>query len=78
MQVIILVQWSKLKGIGSMERRKYLNFLLLSHYIPRIVRIYLSCKELTKSLDKLTGIVWVKGLFNLFLYMLASHVSVYI
>lgn len=73
-QVIILVQLSKLRGMGSLETRKYLNIILFSQYVPRILRIYISCKELTKNSDKLSGIVWVRGVFNLFLYILASHV----
>ncbi|KAM5557668.1 hypothetical protein ABKV19_024835 [Rosa sericea] len=53
---------------GSDYRRKILNGFLLFQYVPKIYRIYLSCKEL-----KQTGI-WARGAFNIFLYILASHV----
>ncbi|KAF4399123.1 hypothetical protein G4B88_023717 [Cannabis sativa] len=51
-----------------------LNAILLSQYLPRVFRIYQSCKELEKSQDTVTRIVWVKGGLNFFLYILASHV----
>ncbi|PON96859.1 Ion transport domain containing protein [Trema orientale] len=72
-QVIILVLHQGLEASGS-SSKKWLNAILLSQYIPRIIRIYLSCMELTWTRDKVTRIVWVKGGLNFFLYILASHV----
>ncbi|PRQ60432.1 putative potassium channel, voltage-dependent, EAG/ELK/ERG [Rosa chinensis] len=57
-----------LKMDGSDYRKKILNGFLLFQYMPKIYRIYLSCKEL-----KQTGI-WARGAFSIFLYILASHV----
>nr|XP_011470223.1 PREDICTED: cyclic nucleotide-gated ion channel 1-like [Fragaria vesca subsp. vesca] len=51
-----------------MYKMKILNVFLLFQYLPKIYRIYLSCKKL-----KQTGI-WARGSFNFFLYILASHV----
>ncbi|XP_061999619.1 cyclic nucleotide-gated ion channel 1-like [Rosa rugosa] len=65
-QVALLVFFLKMDG--SDYRRKILNGFLLFQYMPKIYRIYLSCKEL-----KQTGI-WARGAFNIFLYILASHV----
>ncbi|KAM5557666.1 hypothetical protein ABKV19_024835 [Rosa sericea] len=65
-QVALLVFFLKMDG--SDYRRKILNGFLLFQYVPKIYRIYLSCKEL-----KQTGI-WARGAFNIFLYILASHV----
>ncbi|KAL6132180.1 hypothetical protein ACLB2K_070563 [Fragaria x ananassa] len=65
-QVAMFVFFLKMDGIE--QKRKILNVFLLFQYIPKICRIYLSCKEL-----KQTGI-WARAAFNFFLYILASHV----
>ncbi|VVA37016.1 PREDICTED: cyclic [Prunus dulcis] len=54
---------------GYSKPRKAVNFFLLSQYLPRIYRIVLSSTELTRTIG-----IWVKALFNLFLYIIASHV----
>ncbi|XP_008225619.1 PREDICTED: cyclic nucleotide-gated ion channel 1-like [Prunus mume] len=54
---------------GYSEPTKAVNFFLLSQYLPRIYRIILSSTELTRTIG-----IWVKALFNLFLYIIASHV----
>ena len=59
-----------------MNTRKLMNSILLFQYVPRILRIYLSWRELMRSARKFAKTpVWLKGLFNFFLYILASHVS---
>ncbi|PON72122.1 hypothetical protein PanWU01x14_069640 [Parasponia andersonii] len=52
---------------------RFLNLLVLFQYVPRILPIYQSSMELRRSYDSITGRVWVKGAFNLFLYITASH-----
>ncbi|KAL5539292.1 hypothetical protein UlMin_046150 [Ulmus minor] len=71
-QVVILVFFPKIKGSASLDTRKYLNFILLAQYVPRVLRIYLSCKNLTSNPEGYN--VLFRGLFNFFLYILASHV----
>ncbi|KAF3448010.1 hypothetical protein FNV43_RR08718 [Rhamnella rubrinervis] len=75
-QTVVLSFIPKVKGSKSLDnKRNLLNFLLLSQYLPRVFRIYLSAKELSRTRDKLiTGTVWIRGAFNFFLYVLASHV----
>ncbi|KAI5331643.1 hypothetical protein L3X38_021769 [Prunus dulcis] len=68
-QLLVGSLFFKMRGPGYLERRKAVNFCLLSQYLPRIYRIILSSKELTR-----TAGIRVKALFNLFLYILASHV----
>ncbi|XP_040368446.1 cyclic nucleotide-gated ion channel 1 isoform X2 [Rosa chinensis] len=68
-QVLLLVVFFKMRGSGYLNHRKILNFFLLLQYLARIYRIHLSSKKLTKSHG-----IWIKGLFNLFLYIFASHV----
>ncbi|KAL5568093.1 hypothetical protein UlMin_024668 [Ulmus minor] len=71
-QVVVVVFFSKMAE--CLNSRKFLNILLLAQYVPRILRIYLSAKELGRNLDSLTRRLWVKGAFNFFLYIIAGHV----
>ncbi|KAL5555187.1 hypothetical protein UlMin_037423 [Ulmus minor] len=73
-QVVVLVFFSKMAGSKSLTSRKFLNILLLLQYFPRILRIYLSAKELGRAFDSLTRRIWVRGAFNFFLYIIAGHV----
>ncbi|KAH0992570.1 hypothetical protein GBA52_004053 [Prunus armeniaca] len=68
-QILVVVIFFKIKGEEYLEHRKVLNLFLLSQYLPRIFRIILSSKKLTK-----TAGIRVKAVFNFFLYILASHV----
>lgn len=61
-----------MRGPGYLDQRKILNFFLLAQYLARIYRIHLSSKILGKSHG-----IWIKGLFNFFLYIFASHVSLF-
>ncbi|KAL6282758.1 hypothetical protein ACE6H2_013687 [Prunus campanulata] len=63
-RVFFKIWWS-----GYSEPRKVVNFFLLIQYLPRIYRIILSSTELTRTIK-----IWVKAIFNFFLYILASHV----
>ncbi|XP_016649813.1 PREDICTED: cyclic nucleotide-gated ion channel 1-like [Prunus mume] len=67
-QVLLVIIFFKMGGPGYLENRKILNFFLLLQYVARIYRIHLSSKVTKRS-----GI-WVKCLFNFFIYILASHV----
>ncbi|CAB4292084.1 unnamed protein product [Prunus armeniaca] len=68
-QLLIVATFDKMRGFGYLEHKKVMNILLLGQYLPRMYRIHISSKELKRT----TGI-WVKGLFNFFLYILASHI----
>ncbi|KAM1070359.1 hypothetical protein ACFX13_002207 [Malus domestica] len=68
-QLLIVVAFYKMKAAGYMEHKKALNVLLLGQYLPRIFRIHQSSKELRENAGP-----WVRGLFNFFLYILASHI----
>ncbi|CAB4301040.1 unnamed protein product [Prunus armeniaca] len=52
---------------------RIINFLVMVQYLPRVLRIYLSCKRAKKPFKGQIPL-WLKGLLNLFLYILASHV----
>ncbi|KAM1142277.1 hypothetical protein ACFX19_042824 [Malus domestica] len=68
-QLIILMFYPK-EGSGFVENTMFVNVFLLGQYVPRIFRIHLSAKAF-----KMMNGIWPKGLFNLFLYILAGHVS---
>lgn len=47
-----------------------LNTFLLVQYLPRLYQIHVLSKQLTKHVG-----IWLKGVFFLCMYILASHVS---
>ncbi|KAM5556118.1 cyclic nucleotide-gated ion channel 1 [Rosa sericea] len=72
-QVAILIFFPKMRGSGSSIKGKLMNFLVLVQYVPRVLRIYLSCKE-SKKFSREETSLWLKGILNFFMYILASHV----
>ncbi|GMN44433.1 hypothetical protein TIFTF001_013628 [Ficus carica] len=75
-QVIILVFFSKIRpGFRPSNARKILLYIvLLFQYVPKVFGIYLCCEALKKTRDTLRKTLWVRGTFNLFLYIIASHI----
>ncbi|XP_062119893.1 cyclic nucleotide-gated ion channel 1-like [Humulus lupulus] len=73
-QMVVLVYFSKLSGSKSLVARKFINSLLILQYLPRILRVYLSAKELGSTFDSLTRRVSVRGAFFFFLYIIFGHV----
>ncbi|XP_004308820.1 PREDICTED: uncharacterized protein LOC101307163 [Fragaria vesca subsp. vesca] len=72
-QVLILIFYSKMRGSSSLSAIKVImNLFVLMQYFPRVLRIYLSCKELGRTHIGGTA-TWVKGVLNFFMYILASH-----
>jgi len=58
-----------------LNTKNMLKFIVFFQYIPRFIRIYPLYKEVTRTSGILTETAWAGAAFNLFLYMLASHVS---
>ncbi|XP_024025758.1 cyclic nucleotide-gated ion channel 1 [Morus notabilis] len=75
-QVVILVYFSEIRqGLRPSSARKLLCYIiLLFQYAPRVLQIYLACEALKKTRDAFSEIIWVRGAFNLFLYIIASHI----
>jgi len=73
-QVVILIIIPKMGGSSYLNTKNLLKFVVIFQYVPRFVRIYPLYKEVTTS-GILTETAWAGAAFNLFLYMLASHVS---
>ncbi|RXH95247.1 hypothetical protein DVH24_024931 [Malus domestica] len=68
-QLLIIVTFYNMRGAEYVEHRKVLNVFILGQYLPRVYRVHQSSKKLQE-----TAGIWIKGLFNFFLYMLASHI----
>ncbi|XP_062000050.1 cyclic nucleotide-gated ion channel 1-like [Rosa rugosa] len=73
-QVVILIFIPKLGGSASLNTKNLLKFVVLFQYVPRVIRIYPLYREVTRASGILTETAWAGAAFNLFLYMLASHV----
>ncbi|KZV32832.1 cyclic nucleotide-gated ion channel 1 [Dorcoceras hygrometricum] len=73
-QVVIWIVIPKLSGAKSFNTKTLLQYVVFLQYIPRILRVYPLYKEVTRTSGILTETAWAGAAFNLFLYMLASHV----
>ncbi|KAL2345899.1 hypothetical protein Fmac_007184 [Flemingia macrophylla] len=73
-QVMVLAINTNLKTTDPFVAKDLLKFAVLIQYVPRILRICPLFKEVTRTSGILTQTAWAGAAFNLFLYMLASHV----
>ncbi|XAR71654.1 hypothetical protein NMG60_11018030 [Bertholletia excelsa] len=73
-QVVILFIIPHTRGSSSLNTKNLLKLVVFFQYIPRVLRIRPLYKEVTRSSGILTETAWAGAAFNLFLYMLASHV----
>ncbi|XP_042395381.1 cyclic nucleotide-gated ion channel 1-like isoform X1 [Zingiber officinale] len=73
-QMMILIIMPKLEGIELLNATHALMRIVVLQYIPRLLRIRPLYLEFTRSAGIITETAWAGAAFNLFLYMLASHV----
>ncbi|WOK95745.1 cyclic nucleotide-gated ion channel 1 [Canna indica] len=73
-QVVILIIVPRLKGSASLDVKTLLMYIVILQYVPRLVRIIPLYLEVTRSAGIIAETAWAGAAFNLFLYMLASHV----
>ncbi|XP_048446506.1 uncharacterized protein LOC125480148 isoform X2 [Pyrus x bretschneideri] len=77
-QVAILIFFSKMSDLRYMTKRRMviMNIFALSQYVTRVLRIYLSFMELKRTpKEEITETsVWIKGVLNFSMYIMASHV----
>ncbi|XP_061358281.1 cyclic nucleotide-gated ion channel 1 [Gastrolobium bilobum] len=73
-QAVILIIIPKMRGFESLNTKNLLKFIVCFQYVPRLLRIIPLYKEVTRTSGILTETAWAGAAFNLFLYMLASHV----
>lgn len=74
--VVVLTKIHKLRGVVPLYAKDMLRFVVLFQYIPRLLRIIPLYTEVTRSAGIMTETAWAGAALNLFLYMLASHVSI--
>ncbi|XP_050286346.1 cyclic nucleotide-gated ion channel 1-like isoform X3 [Quercus robur] len=72
MAIFVIIPTMKTKA--PLLMKEMLKAVILSQYVPRIMRIYPLYKEVTRTSGILTESPWAGAVYNLFLYMLASHV----
>ncbi|XP_059312481.1 cyclic nucleotide-gated ion channel 1-like isoform X1 [Lycium ferocissimum] len=58
----------------SLVTGEQLKIVIFTQYVPRILRIYLLYKEVTRTTGFFTETAWAGAAFNLFLFMLGSNV----
>ncbi|XP_061353019.1 cyclic nucleotide-gated ion channel 1 [Gastrolobium bilobum] len=73
-QVVVLAIVPSLKTSLPFVAKDLLKYIVLIQYVPRLVRIYPLFKEVTRTSGILTETAWAGAAYNLFLYMLASHI----
>jgi cyclic nucleotide gated channel len=74
-QVLVFIMFPSLRTRLPSIMKEMLKAIVLSQYVPRLLRIYPLYIEVTRTSGILTEIAWVGAAYNLILYMLASHVS---
>lgn len=62
------------RGPVSLITKDLLKFVIVIQYVPRFFRIYSIYGEVTRTSGLFTETAWAGAAFNLFLYMLASHI----
>ncbi|XP_004150313.1 cyclic nucleotide-gated ion channel 1 isoform X2 [Cucumis sativus] len=73
-QVVVLILIPSLRGNGFIYAVRSLKYILIVQYLPRVFRIYSFLKKVRWTSSILPESAGAKAVFNLFLYMLASHV----
>ncbi|XP_059459281.1 cyclic nucleotide-gated ion channel 1-like isoform X1 [Corylus avellana] len=73
-QVLVVMFFPSWKATLPSVLKEMLKGIVLSQYVPRLLRIYPLYVEVTRTSGILTEIAWVGAAYNLILYMLASHV----
>lgn len=74
-QVVALIIVPRLKETAPFDAKNLLMLVVLFQYAPRLIRIIPLYMEVTRSAGIITETAWAGAVFNLLLYMLASHVS---
>ncbi|KAB5527197.1 hypothetical protein DKX38_021044 [Salix brachista] len=73
-QVVVVIILPLVDGPVSLAAKNLFEFVILIQYIPRFARIYPLFNEINRTSGILTETAWAGAVFNLFLYMLASHI----
>ncbi|KAL6629581.1 hypothetical protein ACP70R_029346 [Stipagrostis hirtigluma subsp. patula] len=72
-QVFVLVVLPHVHGSDVMKAKNILMYIIISQYVPRLIRIIPLYLQITRSAGIITETAWAGAAFNLLIYMLASH-----
>lgn len=73
-QVVILIIIPNMRGSVALNTKNLVRFIVLIQYVPRFLRMIPLYREVTRTSGIITETAWAGAAFNLFLYMLASHI----
>ncbi|XP_023873241.2 cyclic nucleotide-gated ion channel 1-like isoform X1 [Quercus suber] len=73
-QVVVCVIIFSKKTKAPLIMKQMLKIAIFSQYLPRLSRLYPLYMEVTRTSGILTKTAWAGAAYNLFLYMLATHV----
>ncbi|KAK9280067.1 hypothetical protein L1049_013752 [Liquidambar formosana] len=72
-QVLLWVIFPRLQGPTITYRKNILLFVIVFQYIPRLILIYPLSSQIAKATGVVTKTSWAGAVYNLSLFMLASH-----
>ncbi|XP_022723775.1 cyclic nucleotide-gated ion channel 1-like [Durio zibethinus] len=74
-QIVVLVIIPMMRDVRFLDAMNLLTIVVFCQSIPRIFRIYQLFKRDKRTSATLAEATWAKAACNLFLYMLAGHIS---
>jgi cyclic nucleotide gated channel len=76
--VLIWIIIPNLGGSTIANTKNVLRFIIIFQYLPRLFLIFPLSSQIVKATGVVTETAWAGAAYNLMLYMLASHVNIYI
>ncbi|BAT90559.1 hypothetical protein VIGAN_06182300 [Vigna angularis var. angularis] len=73
-QVLIWIVIPNLGGSTMANTKNVLRFIIIFQYLPRLFLIFPLSSQIVKATGVVTETAWAGAVYNLVLYMLASHV----
>jgi cyclic nucleotide gated channel len=64
-------------GSVNINTKNALRYIVVFQYVPRMLRIFPLLSKIISSTGVLLETAWAGAAFNLLMYMLASHVSIF-
>jgi cyclic nucleotide gated channel len=74
MQLVIWIIIPNMAGSTAVATKKMLGFIVFFQYLPRLFQIFTMTSKMLKNPRVLIETPWAVDVYNLLLYLLASHV----
>jgi cyclic nucleotide gated channel len=65
----------KMAGSAAVATKEMLGLTVLFQYLPRLFQVFTMTSKMLKNPQVLIETPWAVDMYNLLLYLLASHVS---